>query len=126
MKRQLGQQIRAIRKSCGISTYALEKKGIHPALSRTIENGRGYTMDSLIKYLGAINEGIKLDASLEKPIEGWVIVHEGQALAQTFSQTQKEAIDALWLNYDEELSIWKWFKRNGYKCVKAKLQLLEK
>ena|SRR5690625_3625844 len=38
-------------------TYELEQKGIHPSLPSTIEKGiKGYSIDSLIKYLNAINE----------------------------------------------------------------------
>ncbi len=60
-KEQLGKQIEALRKECGVSTYALEKKGIHPALPSTIEKGKkGYTMDSLINYLKAIDKDIFL------------------------------------------------------------------
>jgi transcriptional regulator with XRE-family HTH domain len=60
-KKELGKQIKALRKECGISTYALEKKGMHPNLPSTIENGeKGYTIDSLIKYLNAIDEDIFL------------------------------------------------------------------
>ena len=60
-KEQLGKQIEALRKECGVSTYDLEKKGIHPSLPSTIEKGKkGYTIDSLIKYLKAIDEGIFL------------------------------------------------------------------
>ena len=61
MKKQLGKQIKALREECGVSTYELEQKGIHPALPSTIEKGKkGYTMDSLIKYLKAIDEDIFL------------------------------------------------------------------
>lgn len=59
MKEQLGKQIKALRKECGVSTYALEKKGIHPSLPSTIEKGeKGYTIDSLLNYLNAIDEDI--------------------------------------------------------------------
>ena len=58
MKEQLGIQIKALRKSRGVSTYALEKKGIHAHLPATIEKGeKGYSMDSLVKYLEAIAPG---------------------------------------------------------------------
>ena len=58
-KEELGKQIKALRKACGVSTYALEKKGIHPNLPSTIENGeKGYTIDTLFKYLNAIDEDI--------------------------------------------------------------------
>ena len=60
-KKELGKQIEAIRKECGVSTYKLEKKGIHPSLPSTIEKGeKGYSMDSLIKYLNAIDVNIFL------------------------------------------------------------------
>ena len=60
-KKELGKQIEAIRKECGVSTYKLEKKGIHPSLPGTIEKGeKGYSMDSLIKYLNAIDVNIFL------------------------------------------------------------------
>jgi len=58
-KKQLGKQIEALRKECGISTYKLEKMGIHPSLPSTIEKGKkGYTIDTLFKYLHAIDEDI--------------------------------------------------------------------
>lgn len=57
MKEELGKQIETLRKELGVSTYDLEKKGIHPSLPSTIEKGeKGYSIDSLIKYLNAINE----------------------------------------------------------------------
>lgn len=60
-KKELGKQIKALRKACGVSTYALEKKGIHPSLPGTIEKGvKGYTIDSLLNYLNAIDEDIIL------------------------------------------------------------------
>lgn len=56
-KKEIGKQIEILRKELGVSTYALEKRGIHPSLPSTIEKGRkGYSIDSLIKYLNAINE----------------------------------------------------------------------
>jgi transcriptional regulator with XRE-family HTH domain len=65
MRKELGKQIEALRKECGVSTYKLEQKGIHPSLPSTIEKGKeGYTIDSLIKYLNAIDEDIFL--SVEK------------------------------------------------------------
>ena len=64
-KKELGKQVEAIRKECGVSTYKLEKKGIHPSLPGTIEKGeKGYSIDSLIKYLNAIDVDIFL--SVEK------------------------------------------------------------
>jgi transcriptional regulator with XRE-family HTH domain len=60
-KEELGKQIEALRKECGVSTYELEKKGIHPSLPATIEKGKkGYTIDSLLNYLNAIDEDIFL------------------------------------------------------------------
>ena len=54
-------EIETLRKECGVSTYELEQKGIHPSLPATIEKGqKGYSMDSLIKYLNAIDEDIFL------------------------------------------------------------------
>ena len=60
-KEELGKQIETLRKECGVSTYELEQKGIHPSLPSTIEKGqKGYSIDSLIKYLKAIDEDIFL------------------------------------------------------------------
>lgn len=60
-KKQLGKKIETLRRLSGVSTYELEKKGIHPSLVTTIEKGKkGYTIDSLIKYLNAIDEDIYL------------------------------------------------------------------
>lgn len=57
MKKEIGKQIESLRKELGVSTYDLEQKGIHPSLPSTIEKGqKGYSIDSLIKYLNAINE----------------------------------------------------------------------
>ena len=57
MKSEIGKQIETLRKELGVSTYNLEQKGIHPSLPSTIEKGqKGYSIDSLIKYLNAINE----------------------------------------------------------------------
>ncbi len=64
-KQEFGKQIETLRKECGVSTYELEQKGIHPSLPATIEKGqKGYAMDSLIKYLNAIDEDVFL--SVEK------------------------------------------------------------
>ena len=64
-KQEFGKQIKALRKECKVSTYELEQKGIHPSLPGTIEKGqKGYSIDSLIKYLNAIDEDIFL--SVEK------------------------------------------------------------
>lgn len=61
MKEELGKQIETLRKECGVSTYQLEQKGIHPSLPSTIEKGKkGYTIDSLIKYLNTIDEDLVL------------------------------------------------------------------
>lgn len=60
-KKELGKQIETLRKECGVSTYELEQKGIHPSLPATIEKGKkGYSIDTLIKYLNAIDEDIFL------------------------------------------------------------------
>jgi transcriptional regulator with XRE-family HTH domain len=57
VKQEIGKQIETLRKELGVSTYDLEQKGIHPSLPSTIEKGvKGYSIDSLIKYLTAINE----------------------------------------------------------------------
>ena len=57
MKKELGHQIETLRKELEISTYDLEQRGIHPSLPSTIEKGqKGYSIDSLIKYINAINE----------------------------------------------------------------------
>lgn len=57
MKKEIGKQIETLRKELGVSTYDLEQKGIHSSLPSTIEKGqKGYSIDSLIKYLNAINE----------------------------------------------------------------------
>lgn len=57
MKQEIGKQIETLRKELGVSIYDLEQKGMHPSLPSTIENGqKGYSIDSLIKYLNAINE----------------------------------------------------------------------
>jgi hypothetical protein len=56
-KEEIGKKVETLRKECGVSTYELEQKGIHPSLPATIEKGKkGYSMDSLIKYLKAIEE----------------------------------------------------------------------
>lgn len=69
-KEQLGKQIEALRKECGVSTYELEQKGIHPSLPSTIEKGKkGYTIDSLIKYLNAIDEDLFLSVKKIKEKE---------------------------------------------------------
>lgn len=48
-KEEIGKQIEALRKECGVSTYELEQKGIHPSLPATIERGqKGYSMDSVV------------------------------------------------------------------------------
>ena len=61
MKQDLGKQIETLRKELGVSTYELEQIGIHPSLPATIEKGqKGYSIDSLIKYLNAIDEDIIL------------------------------------------------------------------
>ena len=68
-KEEIGNKIEALRKECGVSTYELEKKGIHPSLPSTIEKGqKGYSMDSLIKYLNAIDENIFLSVEIKKGV----------------------------------------------------------
>ena len=60
-KKEIGKQIETLRKECGVSTYELEQKGIHPSLPGTIEKGqKGYSVDSLIKYLEAVSDKIKI------------------------------------------------------------------
>lgn len=68
MKQQLGQQLKALRESLGVKRYDLEKKGLHPSLCVTIEEGKkGYSMDSLEKYINSINEiaGCKIELFYE-------------------------------------------------------------
>ena len=66
-KIEIGKQIETLRKELGVSTYKLEQKGIHPSLPATIEKGqKGYSMDSLIKYLNAIDEDIFLSVGKKK------------------------------------------------------------
>lgn len=66
-KTKLGKKIEALRKECGVSTYELEQKGIHPSLPSTIEKGqKGYSIDSLLKYLNAIDEDIFLSVDKKK------------------------------------------------------------
>jgi len=66
-KQEFGKKIETLRKECGVSTYKLEQKGIHPSLPATIEKGqKGYSMDSLIKYLNAIDEDIFLSVEKKK------------------------------------------------------------
>lgn len=67
LKKQLGKQIETLRKKLGVSTYELEKRGIHPSLPTTIERGKkGYTIDTLEKYLNAIDEDIILSVDKQK------------------------------------------------------------
>ena len=57
----IGKQIETLRKELGVSTYDLEQKGIHSSLPSAIEKGkRGYSIDSLIKDLSAIDETLIL------------------------------------------------------------------
>ena len=66
-KQELGKKIETLRKDCGVSTYELEQKGIHPSLPATIEKGqKGYSIHSLIKYLNAIDEDIFLSVEKKK------------------------------------------------------------
>jgi len=65
MKEELGKKIKALRKELGVSTHELEKRGIHPSLPTTIERGeKGYTIDTLIKYLNAIDDRIVFSVDL--------------------------------------------------------------
>jgi len=60
-KEELGKEIETLRKECGVTTYELEQKGIHPSLPATIEKGqKGYSINSLIKYLNTIDDDIYL------------------------------------------------------------------
>lgn len=73
MKKELGKQIETLRKELGVSTYDLEQKGIHPSLPSTIEKGqKGYSIDSLIKYLNAINETCSERGGKEKKLSAQV------------------------------------------------------
>lgn len=66
-KQEFGKKIKALRIECGVSTYELEQKGIHPSLPATIEKGqKGYSIDSLIKYLNAIDEDIFLSVGKKR------------------------------------------------------------
>jgi hypothetical protein len=67
MKNELGKQIETLRKERGVSTYQLEQRGINSHLSGTIEKGlKGYTIDSLIKYLEAIDKKLILRVEEKK------------------------------------------------------------
>ena len=71
MKQELGKKIEALRKECGVSTYELEQKGIHPSLPSTIEKGqKGYSIDSLFKYLKAIGEDVFLSVGKKEKKKG--------------------------------------------------------
>lgn len=66
-KQLIGKQIETLRKKLGVSTYELEKRGIHPSLPSTIEKGKkGYTIDTLEKYLNAIDEDIFVWVGIKK------------------------------------------------------------
>lgn len=70
IKKDLGKQVETLRKNRGVSTYELEQKGIHPSLPKTIEGGeKGYSIDSLAKYLTAIGEDVFLSVG-EKEKDG--------------------------------------------------------
>ena len=60
MKIELGREIKAIREERGVSTYELQQKGIHPTMCNNIEQGKGYTIDSMEKYLRAIGDDLVL------------------------------------------------------------------
>jgi transcriptional regulator with XRE-family HTH domain len=60
-KEKLGKEIKALRKKQCVSTYEIEKKGLHSSLPATIEKGqKGYTIDTLIAYLEVIGLEIKI------------------------------------------------------------------
>jgi hypothetical protein len=60
-KEELGKKIETLRKECKVSTYQLQKKGIHSHLPASIEKGRkSYTIDSLLEYLAAIDPDIQI------------------------------------------------------------------
>lgn len=69
MKLELGKQIKALRESRGVSTYELQQKGIHPTMCKKIEGGKGYSIDSLEKYLLAIGDDIVLSVGERKEKE---------------------------------------------------------
>jgi transcriptional regulator with XRE-family HTH domain len=61
MKAELGKQIKALRQKKGLSTYDMEQKGLHSSLPSTIEGGnKGYTIDTLFKYLEVIGLDLKV------------------------------------------------------------------
>ena len=53
---------------------------------------------------------------------GWVIASmDGKFIIEsTFSRTRTDAIDKWMKIWDETRTNWRKFKRQGYKCVKAK------
>lgn len=60
-REEIGKQIEALRKSRGISTYELERAGIHPSIPAAIEKGKkGYSIDTFLKYLNAIGGNIDI------------------------------------------------------------------
>lgn len=63
-KEELGKKIETLRKDLGVSTYSIQKKGLSPNLTTTIEKSRkGYEIDTLIAYLDAI--GLELDVKVK-------------------------------------------------------------
>ena len=71
MKQELGKKIEALRKECGVSTYELEQKGIHPSLPSTIEKGqKGYSIDNLFKYMKEIGEDVFLSVGKKEKKKG--------------------------------------------------------
>lgn len=66
-KEKLGENIRVLRKAQGISTYKLEKAGLHPTIPNSIELGqKGYTIDTLLAYLDANNLELIVQLKLKK------------------------------------------------------------
>ena len=65
-KIELGAEIRRLRKEAGISTYKLEKMGLHPTIPSKIETGikGSYTIDTLIDYLDKIGVVLSVSESL--------------------------------------------------------------
>ena len=61
---RIGVKVRNVRKQLDISTYQLEKHGIHASMPSKIEKGAiGYSMKSLINYLCALEDlgGVKIE-----------------------------------------------------------------
>lgn len=63
-REKIGEALKKKRMEQGVSTYMLEKRGLHTSMPALVEGGKtGYTVDSLIKYLAAI--GLKLSDFLK-------------------------------------------------------------